>query len=186
MDLQLNGKVALVTAASRGLGRAVAMEFAREGVSVAICSHSDLIDKTAEEIRKETGGKVLAVYCDLTNPGDIEKLISSTNKEFGLIDILFLNAGGPKPGAFLELSLQDWEIAVNQTLMSAVRLCYAAVPQMISKGAGSIVATQSHSIGRIGTVEEFGKTVVWLASPAASFIHGHALMFDGGAVKSAL
>lgn len=262
MDLQLNGKVALVTAASRGLGRAVAMEFAREGVIVAICSHSDLIDKTAEEIRKETGGEVLAVHCDLTKPSDIEKLISSTNKEFGQIDILFLNAGGPKPGAFLELSLEDWEIAVNQTLMSAVRLCYAVVPQMISKGAGSIVATQSYSIkqpidhlvlsnslrlavigltkslanelgpkgirvnsinptwtltarveelmrdrarrsghsleneitllskeiplGRIGRVEEFGKTVAWLASPAASFIHGHALMFDGGAVKSAL
>lgn len=262
MDLELKDKVALVTASSKGLGRAVATEFAREGASVAICSHSDAIDKTAKEIRKETGGNVLAVHCDVTEQRDIENLINSTNEEYGQIDILFVNAGGPKPGAFLDLDPEDWETALNLTLMSAVRLCYSVVPQMIANGSGSIITTQSYSIkqpvdhlilsnsirlaviglmkslanelgpkgirvnsinptwtltdrveqlmsdrakrsgnsiekeiellsneiplGRIGTVEEFGKTVAWLASPAASFIHGHALMFDGGAVKPSL
>ena len=262
MDLELKGKVALVAAASRGLGKAVAMEFAREGASVVICSRTDAVDKAAEEIRKVTEGKVLAVHCDVTKQSDIENLIKSTNEEYGQIDILFVNAGGPKPGVFLDLSPEDWEIALNLTLMSAVRLCYSVVPQMIANGSGSIVTTQSYSIkqpidhlilsssirlaviglmkslanelgpkgirvnsinptwtltkrveelmndrasrsgnspekeiallsdeiplGRMGTVEEFGKTVAWLASPAASFIHGHALFFDGGAVKSAL
>ncbi len=262
MDLELKGKVALVTAASKGLGKAVAMEFAREGTKVVMCSRSDLIDKAAEEIRKETGENIHAVHCDVTKQSDIDKMIKFTNEEFGNIDILFVNAGGPPPGAFLDLKPVDWEIAINQTLISAVRLCYSVIPQMIVNGSGSIITTQSYSIkqpidhlilsnsirlaviglmkslanelgskgirvnsinptwtlterveqlmkdragrsgkspddetalltneiplGRIGTVEEFGKTVAWLASPAASFIHGHALMFDGGAVKSTL
>jgi 3-oxoacyl-[acyl-carrier protein] reductase len=166
-----------------------------------------------------------------------------------------------QPGDFLSLTPEDWEAAVNLTLMSAVRLCYAVVPVMLKQGSGSIVTTQSFSVkqpmnylilsnsirmaviglmkslanelgpqgirvnsinpawtwterveqltadramrnnsnpetkckvtsevplGRMGTVKEFAQATVWLASPAASFIHGHALMFDGGAVKASL
>ena len=178
------------------------------------------------------------------------------------IDILFINAGGPPPGLFVELTPSDWEAAIKLTLMSAVNLCYAVVPHMLEQGSGCIITTQSYTVkqpldnlilsnslrmavigmmktmanelgpkgirinsinpawtwtervealvedrasrsglsmeeesskltediplGRMGTVEEFGKTVAWLASPAASFIHGHALMFDGGNVKESL
>ncbi|MFN3742136.1 MAG: SDR family oxidoreductase [Anaerolineales bacterium] len=262
MDLGLKDKVALVTAASKGLGRAAAREFAREGAQVVMCSRSDALDKAAEAIRAETGAQVLAVRADLTRAEDIEALVEATLREFGRIDILFANSGGPKPGNFLNLTPMDWEEAIQLVLMSTVRLCYAVIPQMLRQGGGSIVANQSYSVkqpidnlilsnsirmaviglmkslanefgpkgirintinptwtmterveqlmadrakrngtsleqemarvavevplGRMGTVEEYARTVVWLASPAASFIHGHALMFDGGAVRATL
>ncbi len=262
MDLGLQGKVALVTAASKGLGRAVAREFAREGAHVVMCARSEALEQAAQSIRQETGAPILAVRADLTRPEDVEALVEATLRQFGRIDILFANSGGPKPGNFLNLSPQDWAEAVEIVLMSTVRLCYAVVPHMLRQGGGSIVANQSYSVkqpidnlilsnsirmaviglmkslanelgpkgirvntinpawtlterveqliadraarngtsieqemarvtgdvplGRMGTVEEYARAVVWLASPAASFIHGHALMFDGGAVQATL
>lgn len=262
MDLGLKDKVALVTAASKGLGKATAREFAREGAKVAMCARSDSIGNVAQEITKETGTRVLGLQADLTQPADIDNFVATAFKEFGQIDILLVNAGGPKPGNFLSLTPEDWETATNLTLMSAVRLCYAVIPHMLEKGEGSIITTQSYSVkqpidnlilsnslrmaviglmkslanelgpkgirvnsinpawtwterveqlmadrasragttseveaakittaiplGRMGTVEEFARATVWLASSAASFIHGHALMFDGGAAKAAL
>lgn len=262
MDLGLKDKIALVTAASKGLGRAVAREFAREGARVAMCARSEAIETAASEIHRESGAQILPLHADVTKQEDIDRAVAATMERFGRIDILFINAGGPPPGTFLSLKPEDWEAAVNLTLMSAVRLCYAVVPHMLKQGEGSIVATQSYSVkqpidnlilsnslrmaviglmkslanelgpkgirvnsinpawtwtervaqlmadraarsgtspeqeaaqvtqavplGRMGTVEEFGRAAVWLASPAAAFIHGHALMFDGGATKAAL
>lgn len=262
MDLGIDGKTAAVAAASRGLGKAAALALAREGARVSICSRSDQIDEAAEEIEGETGQDVLALRADLTKPDDIESFIEGTLDHFGQLDILIVNAGGPPPGGFMDLSPDDWETAANLTLMSAVRLCYAVVPHMLERGSGSIVTTQSYSVKqpipnlilsnslrmavigmmktmadelgpqgirinsinpawtmterveqlmqdraqregttpeeetqkladeiplrRVGTLEEFGQAIAWLASPAASFIHGHALMFDGGSVKAAL
>ena len=262
MNLGLTGKVALVTAASKGLGKAAAREFAREGAHVAMCARSELIEATAKEIGDETGARVLAFQADVTKQADIDRVVEGTLKEFKRIDILFANAGGPKPGVFLSLKPEDWEDATDLTLMSTVRLCYSVVPHMLEQAEGSIVSSQSYLVkqpldnlilsnslrlaviglikslanelgpkgirvnsinpawtwtervvqlmndraaragttpeeeaakvtsdiplGRMGTVEEFGRTVAWLASPAASFIHGHALMFDGGVVKTAL
>jgi len=252
----------IATAASKGLGKAAAKTFAQEGAHVVISARSEALETTAEEIRAETGTRVLAVRGDVTRQGDVEALVEATLSEFGAIDILFINAGGPPPGTFLSLTPEDWEAACTLTLMSAVRLCYAVVPHMVERGGGSIVTTQSVSVkqpidnlilsnslrmavigmikslanelgphgirvnsinpgytwtgrveqlitdrsnrsgesieeesskitasiplGRMGTVEEFGKAAVWLASPAASYIHGHALVFDGGMVKAAL
>jgi len=262
MDLGLKGKVVLLTAASKGLGKSAAMTFAQEGANVAINSRSDDLEIAAEEIRVVTDARVLAVRGDVSRQDDIDRLVESAIDEFGTIDILFINAGGPPPGTFLSLTPEDWEAACNLTLMSAVRLCYAVVPHMIDRGEGSIVTTQSVSVkqpidnlilsnslrmavigmmkslanelgphgirvnsinpgytwtgrveqlitdlsnrsglsieeessmitasiplGRMGSVEEFGKAAVWLASPAASYIHGHALVFDGGMAKTAL
>lgn len=262
MDLQLKNKVALVTAASKGLGKAAAREFAREGAKVAMCARSEVLDTAAEEIRQETGADILAVRADVTIQSEIDHLIQATLNQFGHIDILIVNAGGPKPGGFLDLNAADWEEAFNLTLMSAVRLCYGVLPHMLERGSGSIVTTQSFSVKqpidnlilsnslrmgvigmmktmanelgdkgirvnsinpawtwtdrveqlmsdkakrsglsveeeatatasvipmkRMGTVEEFGQAIAWLASPAASFIHGHAMMFDGGATKASL
>jgi len=262
MDLGLGDKVALVTAASRGLGKAAALAFAREGARICIASHSEQIQTAADEIRKETGQDVFALQSDLTRSEDITSLVRGTLDRYGRIDILVINAGGPPPGSFLSLKPEDWERAIDLTLMSAVHLCYAVVPHMVEQGGGSIVATQSLSVkqpienlilsnsirmaviglmkslanelgpqgirvnsinpgwtrtgrveqlladramrertgedeeaakitlevplGRMGSVEEYGRAIAWLASPAASYIHGHALMFDGGATRSAL
>ena len=262
MDLDLKGKVALVTAASKGLGKATAREFAREGANVAMCARSELTKAAAEEIKEETGGQVLSFQADVTKQADIDKVVEGTLKEFGRIDILFVNVRGPKPGVFLSLNPGDWETATNLTLMSAVRLCYSVVPHMLEQGEGSILTTQSYLVkqpldnlilsnslrlaviglmktlanelgpkgvrvnsinpawtkteridelmtdraaragtspeeeaekiiseiplGRMGTVEEYARAAVWLASPAASFVNGHALIIDGGLVKTAL
>lgn len=262
MDLGLKDKVALVTAASRGLGKATALAFAREGARVALCARSKQVESAAQEIAQETGARVLPVQADLTQPADIERLVSATLAEFGRIDILFMNAGGPKPGVFLSFKPDDWVAATDLVLMSSVRLCYAVVPHMLQQGEGSILASQSYLVKqpldnlvlsnslrlaviglvkslanelgprgirvnsinpgwtwterveqlvsdlaarnqtdpeqetakitsaiplrRMGTVEEFARAAVWLASPAASFINGHALVVDGGLVKTAL
>jgi len=134
MDLGLRDKVVLVTAASKGLGKATALEFARERAKVAICARSDAIESVAKEIAQETGAHVLPFRADLTQATDIDNFVTAANREFGRIDILFINAGGPKPGTFLSLKPEDWETASNLTLMSAVRLCYAVVPHMLEQG----------------------------------------------------
>ena len=262
MDLGLSGKVALVTSASSGLGKAAAMEFAREGAKVTICGRSDRVQSAADDIRKATGGEVLPVRADVSKQNDVQKLVESTVDRFGRVDILIINAGGPPTGAFLDLKVEDWRAAIELTLMSSVYLCYEIVPPMLQQGSGSIVASQSYSVkqpienlvlsnsirlavigmmktlanelgpkgirvnsinpgwtktervvelmqdrarrnrttvedevgritqevplGRMATPQEYGKAVVWLASPAASYIHGHALMVDGGITMTPL
>jgi 3-oxoacyl-[acyl-carrier protein] reductase len=146
MDLGLKRKVALVTASSRGLGSALAMRLAREGSQVAICARTigDL-KAMAASIRSRSGQNVLAVQADVTEADDIVRLVESTHDHFGRIDILVANAGGPPAGEFLDLSPADWEAAVQLTLMSTVRLCYAVVPMMKQQGDGAILAMTSVS-----------------------------------------
>ena len=259
MDLELRGKVALVTAASKGLGRASAMALAAEGAHVAISARSALVEAAAAEIGAATGAQVLAIRGDVSMAADVVRMVAATIERFGQIDILVINAGGPPPGSFLSLTIDQWEQALQLTLLSAVRLCHAVVPHMLQRSSGSIVAIQSASVkqpvdnlilsnsirlavigllkslaielgphgirvnsltpsfahtervdqllvaraaanhstpaaeaekvvagiplGRMGTPEEFGRTLAWLASPAASYVHGQAVMFDGGAVR---
>ena len=97
MDLELKDKVALVAAASRGLGKAAALALAREGASLAICSRTQEILAAQSDIEAQTGCPVLGVIADLTQPSDIERLVQETLARFGRIDILILNAGGPPP-----------------------------------------------------------------------------------------
>lgn len=147
MDLGLKDKVALVTAASRGLGRAVAMEMAREGARVVICARQEgPLEEAAAAIRRDIGAEVLAVPADVADPKGVERVVEATLSRFGRIDILVTNAGGPPPGRFLEFTPADWEAAVQLTLMSAVRLCYAVVPTMRAQKGGSIVAMTSVSV----------------------------------------
>ncbi|MGB3714655.1 MAG: SDR family NAD(P)-dependent oxidoreductase, partial [Candidatus Promineifilaceae bacterium] len=146
MDLQLSDKVALVTASSKGLGKATARQMAREGARVVMCARSDTLETAASEIREETGAEVVTVRADVTLQEDIDRLVRTTLDHFGQIDILVVNAGGPPSGNFLDLRPEDWETAANLTLMSAVRLCYAVVPHMIERGSGSIVAIESISV----------------------------------------
>ncbi|MCX7680987.1 MAG: SDR family oxidoreductase [Anaerolineae bacterium] len=147
MKLGLDGQVALVTAASRGLGRAVALRLAQEGARVAICARNEgPLTATSAEIAASTGQEVLAIAADVADPQVANMLVGKTRERFGRLDILVVNAGGPPPGKFLDLSPAEWEGAVRLTLMSAVRLCYAAVPMMKEQGSGAILAVTSVSV----------------------------------------
>jgi 3-oxoacyl-[acyl-carrier protein] reductase len=147
MDLGLKDKIALVPASSSGLGRAVAMAFAREGAKLAICSRrQDAIDEVAEEIRKAHCSDVLALEADLSKKEDIDRVLKSTLDKYGTIDALVLNAGGPPPGTFDTLSDDQWYAAFELTMMSAVRLIRGALPSMQAKGEGAIVSMSSSSI----------------------------------------
>ncbi|OUL25091.1 3-oxoacyl-ACP reductase [Nostoc sp. RF31YmG] len=145
MDLQLNGKVALVTAGSKGLGKATARQFAYEGTKVAICARSELVDKAAVEIESETGTQVLAVRADVTKPADIERVISTTVEKFGGLDILVTNAGGPPAGTFDDINVAAWEAAINLNLLSAVHLVKSALPYLRQSSAAAILTITSTS-----------------------------------------
>jgi len=137
MDLGLTNQVALVTAASRGLGAAVARRFAMEGAKVALCARELAhAQETAGRIAQETGAEVVGFKADVTAPADVTALVAQTLERFGRIDILIVNAGGPPAGVFETLKPEQWEQAANLTLMSAVRLCYAVVPHMKTPAGG--------------------------------------------------
>jgi 3-oxoacyl-[acyl-carrier protein] reductase len=101
---------------------------------------------TSHRIAEETGVEVLAVIADVSKPSDVEELVATTVDGFGRLDVLVTNAGGPPAGNFLDLDDDDWERAVQTTLMSVVRLCYACVPVMRQRGSGSILAITSASV----------------------------------------
>ena len=147
MDLGLDGKVALVTAASRGLGKAVALRLAQEGAHVAICARGkEQLEATAAEIITQTGQQAVPIQADVSDPKAATILVESTVERLGQLDILVTNAGGPPPGQFLDLTPKDWEIGTQLTLMSAVRLLYAAVPVMKKQPGGSILAITSIAV----------------------------------------
>lgn len=146
MDLGLRGKVALVPASSQGLGKAVALAFAREGARLAICSRRlDAIEATAEEARR-LGAEVLALAADLTRAEDIANLVQRTVEHFGGVDILITNAGGPPAGRFDDFDDAAWQAGYELTLLSAIRLIRAALPSMRQRGGGVIITMTSSSI----------------------------------------
>ena len=140
MDLGLKDRVAIVAAASKGLGKAVALGLAREGAKIVICSRGrETLESAAEEIRRETGSDVLAVAADVTREDEVKRLVEETMRRFGRVDILVNNAGGPPPTTFLEASVQDFRNAVDLNLMSAVMLSKEVVPHMLRQKWGRIV-----------------------------------------------
>ncbi len=147
MNLGLDGQVALVTAASSGLGAATAAAFAREGARAAICARGqERLERTAAQIAEETGADLLPIVADVGQPDAAERLVGQTVERFGRLDVLVTNAGGPPSGTFLDLDPNDWQAASQLTLMSVVRLCYAAVPVMREQKGGSILAITSVSV----------------------------------------
>jgi 3-oxoacyl-[acyl-carrier protein] reductase len=142
MDLGLKDRRALVTASSRGLGRACAEALAAEGAEVFISSRdAAAIEKTGRAI--EAAGWVAA---DVSKPGAPEGLVEQARSKLGGLDILVVNAGGPPPGTFQSTSLENWEAAFQLTLMSAVRLVKAAVPDLKQSGQGRIIFITSISV----------------------------------------
>jgi 3-oxoacyl-[acyl-carrier protein] reductase len=147
MDLGLQGKVALVTAASTGLGLAVARTLAAEGAHLAICARRPApLEEAAAAIRAETSSEVLAIAADVSLPDEVSRFVEDAAAHFGRIDILVINAGGPPPGEFADLNEAAWRRGVDLTLMSAVNLCYAAVPHMSKTAGGRIIAITSLTV----------------------------------------
>ncbi len=147
MDLEIKDKVAIVCASSKGLGKAVAIGLAREGVKLTLCSRGggDL-DKTRREIVSETGVDVLAIECDVSKTADIKKVVAETVKKHKRIDILVNNAGGPPTGGFLDFSLEDWQKAVELNLFSTITFSREALPFMKEQKWGRIVNITSVAV----------------------------------------
>jgi 3-oxoacyl-[acyl-carrier protein] reductase len=140
MNLGLKGKVAIVAGASKGLGKAVAMELAREGANLVICARNEnTLLATAQEIGSQTGAQVLALPTDVSKSSDVESLINKAVARFGRIDILINNAGGPPFGIFENFSDEDWAKAIELNLLSTVRMTRAVLPYMKKQGAGRII-----------------------------------------------
>jgi 3-oxoacyl-[acyl-carrier protein] reductase len=147
MELGLKGKRALVTASSQGIGRACALELAREGADVVICARgAGALAATRDAIAGETGRKVVAVATDLSFGAEIEQLMERTREELGGLDVLVTNAGGPPSGHFMDFDDEAWMKAVTLNLMSVVRLNRAAVTMMREAGGGAIVNLTSISV----------------------------------------
>jgi 3-oxoacyl-[acyl-carrier protein] reductase len=144
MDLGINGKVALVTAASRGLGKAVALQFAREGANVAICARTDkTINAARDDIARQTGAEVAAFTADVTRDDQVKRLVEDVVRTFGGLDILITNAGGPKAGLAVDFTVDDYRAAAELNLISTIGLCNTTVPLMKKNRWGRIVAITS-------------------------------------------
>jgi len=147
MELGIKGKTALVTASSKGIGKAIAEALASEGCQVAICSRTkDELLNTATEIRKKYGIDPLWCICDLNKQKDIENTYNEVQKQYGSINILVNNCGGPAAGMFRELEEHKWQSAFEQVLLSVVRFCNLVVPDMIFHEWGRIINVTSISV----------------------------------------
>ncbi len=147
MNLNLKDKVVLVTAASSGIGRAVAELFLQEGAKVAICSSNlNKLEKTSEEIKNTYQKEISIFQCDINKKDEIEKTINEVENNLGSIDILVNNCGGPKPGYFETLSEENWKDGFDQVLLSSVRFTKLVLPKMKKKKWGRIVNITSISV----------------------------------------
>lgn len=144
MNFGLKARVAIVAAASSGLGKAVAQVLATEGASIAISARTEQrLQDTAKEIQSTTGAEVLPVTGDLTREGHVRSLILETVRRFGRIDIVVANAGGPPAGFFDDFDAEAYRQAIELNLISTINLCREAVPHMRERGWGRVVAITS-------------------------------------------
>jgi 3-oxoacyl-[acyl-carrier protein] reductase len=146
MDLQLKHKPVIVCASSAGLGKATALEFAREGARVMLCSRrKSELERAAAEIKAATGHEPAHTVVDLTRPADITRLIDATVAAFGGIFALVNNSGGPPAGTFDAFDDSAWQNAFELNLLAYVRTIRAALPHL-RKGGGRIVNFTSVSV----------------------------------------
>ena len=150
MDLGLKDKAILVMASGGGIGRGIAMEFAREGSNVMLFGRSEEnLKSAAEAIYKETGRKPLFTVGSIINPEDIEKVVAQTENVYGPIFGLINNTGGPPPGGFDKFDDRAWQEAFELTLLSYVRTIRAVMPSMEKAQTGRILNNASSSIKRV-------------------------------------
>ncbi|MGK2966293.1 MAG: SDR family NAD(P)-dependent oxidoreductase [Tepidiformaceae bacterium] len=140
MDLGLTGKVAVITGGSMGIGKAAAIEFAREGASVVICARgAEALASAEAEIRAVAPGDVLSIQADVREPGDVANVVATTIARFGRLDILVNNAGTAAGGRFESISDDAWDADLDLKLMGAVRFSRDAIPHMRAAGGGRII-----------------------------------------------
>lgn len=146
MNLGIKDKTALVTASSRGLGKAIALQLSREGANVAICARErEVLLHAKTEIEERAGGQVFAQTADVTDKDQIIRLVRKVIDNFSTLDILVCNAGGPPAGMVDDFNMEDYRRALELNLLSTVNLCYQAVPYMKKQKWGRIVNITSVS-----------------------------------------
>jgi len=147
MDLGLKGKVALVAAASKGLGRAIAEELAAEGATLGICARGErALNDARDAIAARTGATVHAIAADVGTREGIAAVTGGVIERFGRIDVLIGNAGGPPSGTFETLDWDAWQAAVDLTLRSAVEITRAVLPGMRERGWGRVIHVTSLTV----------------------------------------
>lgn len=167
MDLKLKGKTALITGGSEGIGRAIAMVLANEGVDLAICARrKEPLEAAASEISKATGRKVVPITADLTKDADAANFVKSAAQALGRVDIMINNAGSAPGGVIETLSENDWEQALQLKFMGYVRCLRYALPIMVKQGHGRVV----NLIGNDGV-----KPSYWEIAPGAANAAGQNL-----------
>ncbi len=175
---QMDGMVAIVTGASRGLGRAVAAEYAKEGASVVICARTQsptglegTLQETAEHIR-DAGGDVLPVDCDVTDESQVNEMVRQATERYGRIDVLFNNAGSMVLGeSILEIDAARWEQLMRVNVNGPYFCSRAVLPTMMAQRRGSIVNIGS----RMATDPNQGGGVLYSASKAAVHMFSYCL-----------
>lgn len=167
MDLKLDGKTAAVTGGSAGIGRAIALSLAKEGVDVAICARrKEPLEEAAADIAKRTNRRIVPIVADLTKTGDANAFIKDSIEALGHLDILVNNAGAAAGGTLEYLSDEDWEAALALKFFGYVRCTRAVVPHMQQQGGGRIV----NLIGNDGV-----KPSYWEIAPGAANAAGQNL-----------
>ncbi len=163
--MQLTNKVAIVTGAGRGIGRAIAIAYAAEGASVVIASRSEDQLNDVADVISASGGNVLAVPTDLRNRTEVENLVHKTMDQFGRIDILVNNAGINPRGLFLDTTDEEWDEVWKINVMGVVYCCRAVLPIMKQQKSGNIINIGS-GLGMVG----HANLSIYSASKAA--LHG--------------
>jgi len=147
MELNLGGKVAIVNGASKGIGFGIAHLLSKEGARVVISARrAEALNEAAESIRRETDGFVLAVPADTRKAEDCERIVQSAVQACGRIDVLVNNGGAPPLGAIATFDDVDWDKALQQNLMSVVRMARLVLPHMKAAGGGRIVNITALSV----------------------------------------
>ena len=193
MDLGLEGKVGLVTGGSRGIGRAIALSLATEGVRVGICGRTEeTIQRTVTELRA-LNVAAHGVMADVTCPGEVERFVEDSAAELGGVDLLVANVGGSAGQELLASTPEDWTHTFELNLFHAVRAIRAAVPYMIRRGGGSVVSIASISGWKPAPRAQYGATkageiflagaLAWELAPMkirVNSVSPGSIMFPGG------